>query len=332
MKVLVTGGAGYIGSHVVKLLGESGHDILVIDNLSTGHKESILFGDLKVFDLSDIDLLEETFNNFKPEGVIHLAGSIVVPDSISNPVKYYFNNTVNSLNLIEMCLKHNVKNFIFSSTAAVYGITDSGIADEHTKTEPINPYGRSKLMVESFLKDISEANKDFNYVALRYFNVSGADPDGNIGQAFPGATHLIKVNCEAALNKRESVSIYGTDFDTVDGTGVRDFIHVCDLADAHLKALDYVNETKKSDIFNCGYSRGYSVKEVIKEVKSISKVNYKVIEMQRRTGDLACLIADSKKIRDLLKWKPKYDSLEVIVKTAFDWENSSILRDWQSND
>tara|TARA_Y100000385_G_C12902540_1_gene554881 strand:- start:25 stop:702 length:678 start_codon:yes stop_codon:yes gene_type:complete len=216
-KILVTGGAGYIGSHVVKQLGEAGYEVVVYDNLSTGFREAILYGELVEANLEDLDTLEATFSKHKFDGVMHFAGSIVVPESVEKPLMYYANNTVNSMNVIKMCIKHNVQNFIFSSTAAVYGILEEGFAKEDMPTLPINPYGQSKLMTEHMLKDTSFAHDNFNYVALRYFNVSGADPDGKIGQAFPGATHLIKVNCEAATGKREKTYIFGTDFETPDG-------------------------------------------------------------------------------------------------------------------
>ena len=260
---------------------------------------------------------------------MHFAGSIVVPESVEKPLMYYKNNTENSLNLINLCVKYNVSNFIFSSTAATYGIIESGEATEETPTLPINPYGQSKLMTEMMLKDASIAHKDFNYIALRYFNVSGADPDGKIGQAFDGATHLIKVNCEAATGKREKTYIFGTDFETRDGTGIRDYIHVVDLANAHLCALEYLFENKQSDIFNCGYGRGFSVREVVSAVKKVTDSNHTVIEADRRAGDPAVLVSNVDKIKKILKWKPKYDDLDFIIKTAFNWEKSSTLESWR---
>ena len=227
-KILVTGGAGYIGSHVVKELGKKGFDVIVFDNLSTGFRESVKEAELVVGDLGIKRDLDDLFKKHKFDGVMHFAGSIIVPESVEKPLMYYKNNTENSLNLIETCVKNNVGSFIFSSTAAVYGIPDEKFAKESSLTNPINPYGQSKLMTEHMLRDTSHANEEFNYVALRYFNVSGADPEGEIGQAFPGATHLIKVNCEAAAGKRDKTYIFGTDFDTEDGSGVRDYIHVVD--------------------------------------------------------------------------------------------------------
>jgi UDP-glucose 4-epimerase len=328
-KILVTGGAGYIGSHVVKLLGENGYDVVVYDNLSTGNKNAVLFGELVVGDLEDLDKLENTFAQHNFDGVMHFAGSIVVPESVENPTKYYANNTENSLNLMNMCLKYKVNNFIFSSTAAVYGILADGVATEETPTSPINPYGWSKLMTEQMLKDISFAHEDFNYIALRYFNVSGADPDGKIGQAFPGATHLIKVNCEAAVGKRAKTYIFGTDFATPDGTGVRDYIHVVDLAWAHVKGIEYLFENKKSQVMNCGYGHGYSVKEVVKAVKEVTGVDYTVEESGRRAGDPAQLISKVDKIHKTLDWDTKHDDLSFIIKTAYEWEKGEVFASWK---
>ncbi len=327
-KILVTGGAGYIGSHVVKQLGEAGYDVVVYDNLSTGNKNAILFGELVEGDLEDHKKLDDTFAKHKFDGVMHFAGSIVVPESVEKPILYYKNNTENSLNLISMCEKHGVSSFIFSSTAAVYGVPEGDEASEETPTLPINPYGQSKLMTEHMLRDTSFANDNFNYVALRYFNVSGADPSGKIGQAFPGATHLIKVNCEAAVGKREKTYIFGTDFNTPDGTGVRDYIHVVDLAAAHLKAIEYLFENKKSQVLNCGYGHGFSVKEVVKTVKAVTKSDYTVIETDRRAGDPAKLISRASKIKEVLGWTPKHDDLEFIIKTAFEWEGGETYKSW----
>lgn len=329
--ILVTGGAGYIGSHVVKLLGEAGHNVVVYDNLSTGFPQAVTSGTLVEGDLEDTAKLDRVFaeNNF--DGVMHFAGSIVVPESVENPLKYYSNNTLNSLNLIKMCEKHGVENFIFSSTAAVYGILPEGKAVEDTPKKPINPYGESKLMTELMLKDTAAASEKFNYVALRYFNVSGADPDGKIGQAFPGATHLIKVNCEAATGKRDKTYIFGTDFETHDGTGVRDYIHVVDLAQAHLDALEFLFKEKRSEVFNCGYGHGFSVREVVNAVKEVTGVNYTVEEAPRRAGDPAELISVADKIKKTIGWQPKYDDLAFIIKTAYEWEKSETLGEWVKN-
>ena len=328
-KILVTGGAGYIGSHVCKQLGEAGYDIVIYDNLSTGNKSAILYGELVQANLEDLETLDATFKKNKFDGVMHFAGSIIVPESVEKPVMYYKNNTINSLELINMCEKHGVENFIFSSTAAVYGVPDGDEASEETPTNPINPYGQSKLMTEHMLKDTSFANDNFNYVALRYFNVSGADPDGKIGQAFPGATHLIKVNCEAAAGKRDKTYIFGTDFDTHDGSGVRDYIHVVDLASAHLRAIEFLFKNKESKVLNCGYGRGFSVKEVVKAVKEITGVDYEVEEAGRRAGDPAKLISRADKIKDVLAWTPKHDDIQFIIKTAFDWECGETFKSWK---
>lgn len=320
MKLLVTGGAGYIGSHVVKALGLQGHDITVLDNLSTGNKKAITFGELVEGDLSNEVLLDNLFSAKKFEAVLHFAGSIVVPDSVSDPLGYYSNNTINSHRLIRACVKHGCHQFIFSSTAAVYGMTGESAATENTPTRPINPYGHSKLMTEQMLTDTA-ASSSLRFVALRYFNVSGADPEGQIGQSFPGATHLIKVACETATGKRPSIKVFGTDYPTPDGTCVRDFIHVTDLADAHVKALDYLAKGGKSEIMNCGYGHGFSVKQVLSKVREITGVQIKVEESPRRAGDPASVLSKADKIRSLLGWKPKHDDLGFIIKTAYEWES-----------
>lgn len=319
MKILITGGAGYIGSHVVKALGKLGHDLTIFDNLSTGHRQAVTYGELVVGDLADKSTLETLFETKKFEAVLHFAGSIVVPESVSEPLKYYQNNTLNSHFLISLCQKYSVKKFIFSSTAAVYGMPQSGICAEDSQLSPINPYGHSKLMTEQMLKDVA-LSSDLRFVALRYFNVSGADPEGQIGQSFPEATHLIKVACEAACAKRDHLKVFGTDYPTADGSCVRDYIHVSDLADAHVKALDYLNADGKSDIFNCGYGHGFSVKEVVTLVKEITKVNFNVIESPRRAGDPASLTAKVDRIHSVLGWKPKYDDLKIIISSAYEWE------------
>lgn len=328
-KILVTGGAGYIGSHIVKLLGEQGYEIVVYDNLSTGNKGAVLYGKLVEADLADISTLHKTFEEENFDAVMHFAGSIIVPESVEKPLYYYTNNTLNSLNLMKACEKFNVNHFIFSSTAATYGILEGKEATEESPTVPINPYGESKLMTEKMLKDLSFSNSEFSYIALRYFNVSGADPEGKIGQAFPGATHLIKVNCEAAVGKRDKTYIFGTDFNTPDGTCIRDYIHVSDLALAHVKALEYLFKEKKSQVINCGYGHGFSVREVIKAVKEVAQVDYPVIETDRRAGDPEALISNADKARKLLNWTPKYDDLSFIIKTAFEWEGGEVFKSWK---
>lgn len=318
--ILITGGAGYIGSHLVYLLGEKGHDLTVYDNLSTGRKANVHFGEFVEADLADLDKLRSVIRSRKIDSVVHFAGSIVVPESVEKPLEYYANNTSNSLNLINMCVEESVSNFIFSSTAAVYGLPDGGVCKETSLLNPINPYGRSKLMTEWMLQDAAFAHENFNYVALRYFNVSGAHVGGKTGQSGPNSTHLLKIACEAALGKRKGMAIYGTDYDTEDGTCIRDYIHVDDLALAHEYALNYLIKNNRSDVFNCGYGHGYSVKEVIEVVKKVSGVDFKVDIDGRRAGDAAKLVANSDKLKEATGWKPKHDDLELIVKTALEWE------------
>ncbi len=321
MKILVTGGAGYIGSHVVKQLGERGGcEIVVLDNLSTGFEDSVLFGRLVRADLSDFAFVERFLNEEKFDAIIHFAASIVVPESVENPLKYYMNNTVNTTNLIRCAVKSGVKYFVFSSTAAVYGEPKEGVVSESSEQAPINPYGRSKLMSEQVLRDAAAAHGGFKFVVLRYFNVAGAALDGSIGQKFPNATHLIKVASQTACGKRDKMYVFGDDYPTKDGTCIRDYIHVEDLASAHLAALDYLENGGNSDVFNCGYGRGYSVKEVIDTVKKVSGVDFKVEISSRRDGDPSLLISDNAKILKALAWKPKYDDLELICKSAYEWE------------
>lgn len=324
MRLLVTGGAGYIGSHLVKLIGNiPSHQTTILDNLSTGHRAALLYGDLVQIDLSDTEAVEELLKNGRFDAVIHFAAHIVVPESVADPLKYYMNNTVNTTNLIRLCIKYGVGKFIFSSTAAVYGEPESGVVSETSPLSPINPYGMSKLMSERVLLDTARAFPDrFKTVILRYFNVAGADPDGRIGQSFPDATHLIKVAAQTVLGQREQLSIFGADFPTPDGTGIRDYIHVSDLAQLHVRALDHLDKGGETDIFNCGYGHGYSVREVLDTMKRVSGVDFKVIEGPRRAGDPAKLIADNAKVLTAWRWKPRYDSLELICRTALDWERN----------
>ncbi|MEC4675719.1 MAG: UDP-glucose 4-epimerase GalE [Nitrospirota bacterium] len=319
MKILVTGGAGYIGSHMVKALGEKGHDIVVYDNLSTGHKESVLYGRLVIADLADTEALDRLFREESFDAVLHFAAHIVVDESVENPIKYYKNNFSNALNLIEACVRHNVDKFIFSSTAAVYGIPEKDSVSEDTPMLPINPYGASKLMVEQALKDISRSSA-LRYVSLRYFNVAGADPLSRIGQKYMDATHLITVSLRAALGLRDQLNIFGTDYDTPDGTCIRDYIHVDDLIDAHMLALDYLSSGGGSRVFNCGYGHGYSVREVVDKVKKVTGRDFKAIETARREGDPPSLVADSSRIKKELGWRPSHDDLEYIIGTAWEWE------------
>jgi len=321
MKILITGGAGYIGSHVVKALGKLGHELTILDNLSTGHKQAVTFGELVVGDLADENLLDQLFAAKKFEAVLHFAGSIVVPESVTEPLKYYSNNTVNSLRLVSACIKHKCHQFIFSSTAAVYGMTAEGGVTEETPKNPINPYGSSKLMTEQMLTDVA-ASSPLRFVALRYFNVSGADPEGQIGQSFPGATHLIKVACETACGKRDHIKVFGTDYPTADGTCIRDYIHVSDLAEAHVKALEYLAKGGTSEIMNCGYGHGFSVKEVLSRVPELTGVKIKIEQAPRRAGDPAVVMSKAEKIGRVLGWKPKYDDLDLIIKSAYEWEKN----------
>ncbi len=324
--ILVTGGAGYIGSHVLNLLGQDknyNYNITVLDNLSTGRRKSVLFGELVVENLENTEVIDQLFAAKKFDAVIHFIGSIVVPESVTDPEKYYANNTENSLNLLKLCRKHGVKNFIFSSTAAVYGMgsDNGGRCVEDGLVNPINPYGRSKLMTEWMLEDFSNAY-DLNYVALRYFNVAGANVDGRVGQCTPNATHLIKIASQCATGQRDKMQLFGTQYPTSDGTCVRDYIHVDDLAFAHLDALKYLLDGGTSQVLNCGYGKGATVKEVIKAVKNVSKVDFPVEEVEPRLGDAIELISVADKIRDVLGWKPRYNDLELIVKTALEWEET----------
>ncbi|MEH1853876.1 MAG: UDP-glucose 4-epimerase GalE [Nostoc sp.] len=318
-KVLVTGGAGYIGSHVVRQLGEAGYDVVVYDNCSTGSPQAVLDGELIIGDLKDSESLYQAFCQHKFTAVLHFAASLNVPESVSHPLDYYANNTRNTLNLLRCCNNMDVKQIIFSSTAAVYGQPETSPVNESTPTEPINPYGRSKLSCEWLIRDYANTS-DFRYVILRYFNVAGAEPGGRLGQVSKKVSHLIGATCDAALKRRLGVQIFGTDFPTPDGTAIRDYIHVEDLATAHLDALAYLEQGNESQILNCGYGQGYSVRQVIERVKAISGIDFPVIETERRPGDPACVIASADKIRKLLGWQPKYNDLDQIVYTTLAWE------------
>ncbi len=319
--VLVTGGAGYIGSHMVKLLGENtDYEITVIDNLSTGNREAVLYGDLMAEDISNSDALSQILSKRRFDAVIHFAASIIVSESMRDPLKYYSNNVINTIELIKMSLRYGVKYFILSSTAAVYGMPDTIPIRETAHTEPINPYGISKLTAERVLMDTANAHKGLKYVILRYFNVAGASPDGKIGQSFPVATHLVKKAAQTASGKADCMYIYGTDYDTPDGTAVRDYIHVQDLVTAHLSSLEYLMKGNNSDIFNCGYGKGYSVREVIRAMKEVSGVDFPTRESGRRPGDAPILVSDNSKISKSLNWVPGYNNLAIICKTALEWE------------
>ena len=319
--VLVTGGAGYIGSHAVLALLDAGWPVAVIDNLTTGFRfavpEGVAFYE---GDIADSALLARIFEEQGTRAVMHFAGSIVVPESVENPLKYYHNNTVKSRALIEAAVAAGVPHMIFSSTAATYGIPEVSPVSEDTLRRPINPYGWSKLMTEQMLADTAAAHP-LNYCALRYFNVAGADPQGRSGQSTAGATHLIKVAVEAALGNRESVSVYGTDYDTPDGTGVRDYIHVSDLAAAHVLALEaLIADPNRSLTMNCGYGRGFSVLEVLDAVDRVTNRKLDRRLEDRRAGDPGSLVSDPSRIRATLPWQPQFADLDTIVGHALAWE------------
>lgn len=317
--ILVTGGAGYIGSHVLRQLGEAGERVVVLDNLSTGFRSAVTHGPLVVGDTGDAETVTRCLREFDVDTIMHFAAHTIVPESVADPLKYYGNNTCASRNLLECASRHGVTHFVFSSTAAVYGIPPEGRAEESSPTAPINPYGTSKLMTEWMLRDLAAATR-LRHVTLRYFNVAGSDPGGRIGQSTRKATLLTKVACEAAVGKRPYVSIFGTDYPTPDGTGVRDYIHVEDLATAHLKALEYLRARGESVTLNCGYGHGYSVREVLGAVEKENGKPLVIREEPRRPGDPPVLIAVARRIRDVLGWQPEHDDLEEIVRTSLAWE------------
>lgn len=325
-KILVTGGAGYIGSHVVRQLGAAGESVLTLDNLSTGFAAAVTSGDLVIGDTGDAALLERLFTEHEIDTVMHFAAHTIVPESVADPLKYYGNNTANSRVLLEASQRHGVQHVVFSSTAAVYGIPADGKASEDSPTQPINPYGTSKLMTEWMLRDLAAAGGP-SFVALRYFNVAGCEPSGTIGQSTPKATLLVKVACEAAVGKRPHISVYGTDYPTPDGTGLRDYIHVDDLATAHLDALTYLRAGGDSTTLNCGYGHGYSVREVLSAVEEAHGSSLRIIDEPRRAGDPPALIAVAERVRTVLGWQPKYDDLDTIVKTALAWEKKIAAKD-----
>jgi len=336
MRILVTGGAGYIGSHVVKqLLETTKHDVHIVDNLSGGHLEtvetlqeiaaasgngSLSFTEL---DLADFAAVAALLAGTEFDAVIHFAASLVVSESVTAPLKYYMNNTVNTIHLVSQCVQQGVGHFIFSSTAAVYGEPETlPIREENEKT-PINPYGMSKRMVEQVLQDTAHAHPDFRYVILRYFNVAGADPKNRIGEMHEPETHLIPLVAKTALGKREKIMIFGDDYQTPDGTCIRDYVHVEDLASAHLKALEYTVDGGSNDAFNCGYGHGFSVREVIETVRHVSGNAFPVETAVRRDGDPAVLVSDNTKIRKVMGWEPQYDDLERICRSALEWERNN---------
>lgn len=320
MAVLVTGGAGYIGSHMVLALCDQQQEVVVLDNMSTGVRANV---DNRAWfiegDVADQELVGKVLDTHNVDAVVHFAGSIIVPESVVDPLGYYSNNTAKTRDLLEACIRASIKNFIFSSTAAVYGIPADNPVFEDAPLCPISPYGTSKLMTEWMLKDTSFAH-DFRYVALRYFNVAGADPQGRSGQSTPKATHLIKVAAEVATGQRPFMEIYGKDYDTPDGTCVRDYIHISDLIDAHVRALSYLRDGGDSVQLNCGYGQGYSVLEVISAVERACGQSLDVRETERRAGDPPALIAGAEKIKSLLGWVPQYADIDQIVADAFKWE------------
>jgi UDP-glucose 4-epimerase len=317
--ILLTGGAGYIGSHTLRQLGQRGEHVVVLDNLSTGFREAVTHGTLVVGDSGDESLVSRLIREFDVDTIMHFAANTVVPESVSDPLKYYGNNTVAALALMRAAVRHGVPHFVFSSTAAVYGIPASGVAAEDTPPAPINPYGSSKLAAEWILADLARATP-MRYVILRYFNVAGSAVGGGIGQRTKNATLLVKVACEAIVGKRPHVSIFGTDYSTPDGTGIRDYIHVDDIARAHLDALSYLRAGSASVLLNCGYGHGYSVRDVIEAVQRVSGRRLKILEEPRRPGDPPVLVARAEQIRNVLGWRPEHDDLDFIVGTALAWE------------
>lgn len=316
--ILVIGGAGYIGSHTCKELYKQGYNPIVFDNLIYGHKEFVKWGDFVFGDLTNIDEIRFVFRKYSIDAVMHFAAFAYVGESVEHPKKYYTNNVVATLNLLNVMLELNIKYFIFSSTCATYGNPEYLPIDEMHPQTPINTYGMSKLMVESILKDYTNAY-NFKFVSLRYFNASGCDPECEIGENHNPETHLIPLILDAAIGKRENIKVFGTDYDTRDGSAIRDYIHVVDLAQAHILALEYLFDGNESDIFNLGNGQGFSVKEVIECVKKITQKSFKVIYADRRVGDPASLIGSSKKISSKLHWEPKYNTLESIINTAWEW-------------
>jgi len=325
MTVLVTGGAGYIGSHMVWELLDHNEEVVVVDNLTTGFEWAIPETvTLVKANVGDQEQMEAVINDHNIDVIIHFAGSVVVPESLENPLKYYDNNTGQSRNLIAAAVKTGVKRFIFSSTAAVYGnpLTEGPIS-ENAILNPMSPYGTSKLMTELMLRDTATAH-DMSYVILRYFNVAGCDVKGRTGQSTLGATHLIKVACEVATGKKPSIKVFGTDYNTLDGTCVRDFIHVNDLVNAHYAALKYLRNGGLKFTANCGYSKGYSVKQVIDAVKRVSKNNFKVVNTDRRAGDIESLTANANRLMTRLDWRPQHDDLDLIISSALKWEEKML--------
>ncbi|MCP5052259.1 MAG: UDP-glucose 4-epimerase GalE [bacterium] len=318
--MLVTGGAGYIGSHIVRDLGEKGFQPIVYDNLSTGYRENQLCGQFILGDVKDAALLKETISKYNIKSVIHFAAFIQVGESVTEPLKYYRNNSINTFNLIDVCIETGIQNFVFSSTASVYGLPETLPIPEALVMNPINPYGGSKVVTEMILRDVSHANPGFNYVALRYFNVAGADPKCRIGQNYKKPTHLITMALRAALGEYPELKVFGTDYDTPDGTCIRDYIHVDDLSNAHLLALDFLESEKRSRVFNCGYGDGRSVWEVVNAAKRVTGIDFNVVPSPRRPGDPPTLVANSQRIQRELGWQPQFNDIDYIIQTAWEWE------------
>jgi UDP-glucose 4-epimerase len=325
--VLVTGGAGYIGSHTLLQLTARGENVVVLDDLSTGFRQAVRDLPLVVGNVGDRALVDRLLAEHRVDTIIHFAAHTIVPESVSNPLKYYGNNTCATRSLLEAATQAGVKHFVFSSTAAVYGVPSSGLASEETQTQPINAYGTSKLMSEWMLRDVCAASP-MRYVALRYFNVAGSDTQGRIGQSTRAATLLVKVACEVAVGKRPHLSVFGTDYPTPDGTGVRDYIHVEDLATAHVDALTYLRNGGKSLVANCGYGHGYSVREVISSVEKIAGIKLDVREEPRRAGDPPSLVARVEKVRRELGWSPRLDDIDTIVRSSLEWERRLQREPW----
>ncbi|HMD73088.1 MAG TPA: UDP-glucose 4-epimerase GalE [Steroidobacteraceae bacterium] len=325
--ILVTGGAGYIGSHVVQQLAAAGERVVVLDNLGRGFRQAVTAGELVVGEVGDFALVSRLLSERGVETVMHFAAHTIVPESVAEPLKYYGNNTCSTRALLQACLDKGVKNFVFSSTAAVYGMPAEGYADENSPTQPINAYGSSKLMSEWMLRDVAAASS-LRYVALRYFNVAGSDPGGRIGQATKGATLLTKVACEAMVGKRSHVSIFGNDYPTPDGTGVRDYLHVVDLAAAHLNALNFLRGGGRSVTLNVGYGHGYSVREVLRMVETVGGKSLVIREEPRRAGDPPYLVARAERIRAELGWHPRHDDLAAIVASSLAWEKKLLAEPW----
>jgi len=325
MKVLVVGGAGYIGSHMVKMLSLAGHDVLTLDNLSNGYQDAVKYGGFVEGDIADSELLDKLFSENDFDGVMHFASYIQVGESVEKPSMYYRNNVTNTQTLLDAMVKHDVLNFIFSSTAATFGEPEYTPIDEKHSQKPINPYGHSKLMVEQILADFDHAY-GLKSVSLRYFNAAGADPDGELGERHVPETHLIPLVLQAGSGRRENITIFGNDYDTPDGTCVRDYIHINDLCSAHLLALEYLVDGGETRAYNMGNGQGYSIKEVIDVAKSVTGNDFTVIMGERRDGDPARLVADSALLQSSLGWKPEYPELETIIRHAWEWEKKS--EDW----